>query len=62
MGDNQLRARVSDQLSKEVESIIKDINDNVPGAGATVSSVVRYALEEYVKNYKEKFSYPPSNK
>lgn len=54
MADKQVRARVSEDVSEKIDSIVGEINDKVPEANVNVSSILRYAIEEYVKRYDAK--------
>lgn len=51
MPDRQLRARVPEDLADAVDKIVDNINDDVPGAGASVSSILRYAIQDYINRY-----------
>jgi len=54
MSDYQLRARIPNELADEVKKIAEEINKETPGAGATISTIARHALNEFVINYKAK--------
>lgn len=47
-----IRARISDELEERIHSIIEEIKDNaVGGVEINLSTVIRYSLENYVKEY-----------
>lgn len=52
MADYQLRARIQHELADEVKEIVEWLNDLVPEAEATMSTVCRFALKEYVRKNK----------
>ncbi|WML42704.1 hypothetical protein [Neobacillus sp. PS3-40] len=54
MADYQLRARIPHELADEVKAVIETINESVPGAEATFSTVARYALQDYAKRFHPK--------
>lgn len=54
MADKQIRARVTEELSAKIDSVVDEINKKVPEANVNVSSILRYAVEEYLKRYDAK--------
>lgn len=54
MADYQLRARIPHELADEVKGIVEELNEVLPEAEATMSTVSRFALKEYVRQYKIK--------
>ena len=57
MADKQLGVRISEKTMEQLEARVKTINATTPEASVTVSSVVRYAIQQYTdslqKNYVE---------
>lgn len=51
MADYQLRARIPNELADEVKEIAETINTEVPGAEATISTIARYALQDYTRKF-----------
>lgn len=51
MADYQLRARIPHELADSISEIVETINTTVPGAEATISTVARYALNDYVRRF-----------
>lgn len=49
-----IRARVSDELESKVKGVIAEQKENMMGGEINTSTVTRYALEQYVKEYEEK--------
>jgi hypothetical protein len=54
MADRQLRARVSEEVLSEVEHIAEILEKENPGAEASVSTIVRFAVQDYVRRFKGK--------
>lgn len=54
MADYQLRARIPNELAEEVKNIADVIQEENPGAEATISTISRFALKDYVKRYNSK--------
>ncbi len=48
MADYQIRARIPQELAEEVKGIVERVNNEIPFADATISSVTRQALQEFV--------------
>lgn len=53
MADRQIRVRIPVETADGVNKIIERINKEMPGAEATISTVTRYALQDYVKRYSQ---------
>lgn len=50
-----IRARVSDELEEKIEKIIEDVRkEAVLGSEINLSTVIRYALDNYIKEYEER--------
>lgn len=49
-----IRARVSDELESKLKCVIAEQKENMMGGEINTSTVTRYALEQYVKEYEEK--------
>lgn len=56
MEDYQVKARISEELSKELNAFIEDINSVAKDGDrkATISDVIRFSLETYLKDSKLK--------
>ncbi|PFA66854.1 hypothetical protein CN378_12630 [Bacillus sp. AFS015802] len=54
MADRQLGVRVSEEVAAQVNDITEEINKVVPEANVSVSGVLRFAISDYVKQYKER--------
>lgn len=52
MGDYQLRARLPHELADDVKEVVEWLNETVPEAEVTMSTISRYALKEYVRKSK----------
>lgn len=52
MSKKQVTFRIDESIYKECEKIGKDIASKNPGAEANFSTIARYAIEEYLKEYK----------
>ena len=46
--DSMLRVRLTQRQSDELDSIINELQAQIPEASITTSSIARYALEKYV--------------
>lgn len=47
-----IRARISDELEEKIHTIIEEIKENaVGGVEINLSTVIRYSLENYIKEY-----------
>jgi hypothetical protein len=49
--DSMLRVRLTQKQSDELDSIIAELQAQMPEASVTTSSIARYALEKYVSDY-----------
>lgn len=49
-----IRARISDELESKVKGIIAEQEKNMMGGEINISTVTRYALEQFIKEYDEK--------
>lgn len=49
--DNFFQARLSEELKADLDLLIEEENNKNPLSNVTVSSVARYALEKFVKEY-----------
>lgn len=49
--DSMLRVRLTQRQSDELDSIIAELQVQMPEASVTTSSIARYALEKYVSEY-----------
>lgn len=50
-----IRARVSDELEERIENIINEVREEaVGGVEINLSTVIRYALDNYIKEYEER--------
>lgn len=49
--DNMLRVRMTKRQSAELDSIIDELQQEMPEASVTTSSIARYALEKYVSDH-----------
>lgn len=50
-----IRARVSDELEERLEDIIEEVKkESVGGVEINMSTVIRYALDNYIKEYEER--------
>ncbi len=49
--DSMLRVRLTQRQSDELDSIIAELQSQMPEASVTTSSIARYALEKYVSDY-----------
>lgn len=50
-----IRARVSDELEEKIEKIIEEVREEaVGGVEINLSTVIRYALDNYIKEYEER--------
>ncbi|WP_242225355.1 hypothetical protein [Bacillus cereus group sp. BfR-BA-01380] len=54
MADRQLAARVPEETAQKINDIVKEINKAVPEADVSVSAILRFAINEYVKQHEEK--------
>jgi len=49
--DSMLRVRLTQKQSDALDSIIAELQAQMPEASVTTSSIARYALEKYVSDY-----------
>ena len=49
--DSMLRVRLTQRQSDELDSIIGELQAQMPEASVTTSSIARYALEKYVSDH-----------
>lgn len=49
-----IRARISDELESKVKGVIAEQEKNMMGGEINISTVIRYALEQFIKEYEEK--------
>src|SRR5690554_410114 len=49
--DSMLRVRLTQRQSDELDSIIGELQKQMPEASVTTSSIARYALEKYVNDH-----------
>lgn len=49
-----IRARISDELESKVKGVIAEQEKNMMGGEINISTVTRYALEQFIKEYDEK--------
>ena len=49
-----IRARISDELESKVKGVIAEQEANMMGGEINISTVIRYALEQFIKEYEEK--------
>lgn len=49
--DSMLRVRLTQRQSDELDSIIGELQEQMPEASVTTSSIARYALEKYVSEH-----------
>lgn len=50
-----IRARVSDELEEKIQNIIDEVQkEAVGGVEINMSTVIRYALDNYIKEYEER--------
>lgn len=49
--DSMLRVRLTQRQSDELDSIMDELQAQMPEASVTTSSIVRYALEKYVNDH-----------
>ncbi len=49
--DSMLRVRLTQRQSDELDSIIGELQKQMPEASVTTSSIARYALEKYVSDH-----------
>lgn len=50
-----IRARVSDELEERIEKIIEEVKEeSFGGIEINLSTVIRYALDNYIKEYEER--------
>jgi hypothetical protein len=49
--DSMLRVRLTQRQSDELDSIIDELQAQMPEASVTTSSIARYALEKYVSDH-----------
>ena len=49
--DSMLRVRLTQRQSDELDSIIGELQAQIPEASVTTSSIARYALEKYVSDH-----------
>jgi hypothetical protein len=49
--DSMLRVRLTQRQSDELDSIIAELQAQMPEASVTTSSIARYALEKYVSDH-----------
>lgn len=49
--DSMLRVRLTQRQSDELDSIIDELQAQMPEAGVTTSSIARHALEKYVSDH-----------
>ncbi|CDG36513.1 hypothetical protein CTHBC1_1901 [Acetivibrio thermocellus BC1] len=49
--DSMLRVRLTHKQSDALDSIIAELQAQIPEASVTTSSIARYALEKYVSDY-----------
>jgi len=49
--DSMLRVRLTQKQSDELDSIIAELQAQMPEASVTTSSIARYALEKYVSDH-----------
>lgn len=50
-----IRARISDEAEEKIESIINEVREEaVGGVEINLSTVIRYALDNYIKEYEER--------
>jgi hypothetical protein len=49
--DSMLRVRLTQRQSDELDSIIDELQTQIPEASVTTSSIARYALEKYVSDH-----------
>ncbi len=50
MSDYQLRARVPQEAADKLFEVMKDLQERTEGADVTISSVIRQAVEDYIKS------------
>ena len=50
-----IRARISDEAEEKIESIINEVREEAfGGVEINLSTVIRYALDNYIKEYEER--------
>ena len=49
--NSMLRVRLTQRQSDELDSIIGELQTQMPEASVTTSSIARYALEKYVRDH-----------
>jgi len=49
--DTMLRVRLTQRQSDELNAIIGELQNQMPEASVTTSSIARYALEKYVSDH-----------
>ena len=49
--DGMLRVRLTQRQSDELDTLIAELQAQMPEASVTTSSIARYALEKYVSDY-----------
>jgi len=54
MTDKQIGFRVSEDVAKKLDKIVKRINNDVPEANVKISSLLRYATEQYIEREESK--------
>ena len=54
MADYKLQARISEELELQIKTIAEKIQKENPEAEASISTICRYALEDYIKRYNGK--------
>ncbi len=54
MATKQVTARIEEELETKVRNIIEEQKRNIMGGEINLATVIRYSLEQYVKEYEEK--------
>lgn len=50
MADYQLRARIPQETADKLFEVMKDLQERTEGADVTISSVIRQAVDDYIKS------------